>query len=220
MQPCSHPRYGLIDWSKGTSGESFFAMMVRVLSRVTVVCTGGPERSSPSSPGTCAQPSSTARRLSASNRPAGLLMAPRPLRACSGRTSTIPPLWAHDENISRTSKAGAYQIDPAKKSGAPARALRNLVQGLDGDRERDRAIDISLGHVEAGAIGDQDRADHEQKAEREHLHRRLAVEEPGQRPGCDQHDDHRDDDRRRHHPKLVRHADRRDHAVEGKDDVE
>ena len=37
MQPCSHPRYGLTDRSKGTSGELLRLMIVRGRSTVTVV---------------------------------------------------------------------------------------------------------------------------------------------------------------------------------------
>ena len=37
MQPCSQPRYGLIDCEKPTSGESLCEMMERALSMVTKV---------------------------------------------------------------------------------------------------------------------------------------------------------------------------------------
>src|SRR5258708_5463899 len=42
MQPCSQPRYGLIDCEKPTSGESLCEMMERARSSVTVVSSGLP----------------------------------------------------------------------------------------------------------------------------------------------------------------------------------
>ena len=41
MQPCSQPRYGLIDWLNGISGELLRAMMVRARSTCRVVCSFG-----------------------------------------------------------------------------------------------------------------------------------------------------------------------------------
>src|SRR5215471_9062400 len=74
MQPCSQPRYGLIERSKPISGESLRAMIVRVESTLSVVVNGAGFSSA------VPQPSSNAMRFSASKRPLSLLAAPRPLR--------------------------------------------------------------------------------------------------------------------------------------------
>jgi hypothetical protein len=75
MQPCSQPRYGLIERSKPISGESLRAMIVRVASTDNVVATRSGSASSPEP-----QPSSKTTRFSCSKRPVSLLAAPRPLR--------------------------------------------------------------------------------------------------------------------------------------------
>src|SRR5512141_2495924 len=80
MQPCSHPRYGLIERSKPISGESVRVMMERAVSSVTVVASGG---SSSSSSGRC---SASGARCTDSNRCARLETAPRPLRASAAGT--------------------------------------------------------------------------------------------------------------------------------------
>src|ERR1700739_4373955 len=74
MQPCSQPRYGLIERAKPMSGESLRAVIVRVESTLNVVVNGAGSSS------TAPQPSSNATRFSASKRPLALLAAPRPLR--------------------------------------------------------------------------------------------------------------------------------------------
>src|SRR5262249_14651189 len=73
MQPCSQPRYGLIERSKEISGESLWAMILRVLSMVTVVLNGG------NSSELC-QPSSNAILANGSKRPDAFDCAPRPRR--------------------------------------------------------------------------------------------------------------------------------------------
>src|SRR5206468_1148476 len=74
MQPCSQPRYGLIERSKPMSGESLRAMIVRVASTASVVSSrAGSSSEEP-------QPSSNGTRFSVSKRPLSLVPAPRPLR--------------------------------------------------------------------------------------------------------------------------------------------
>src|SRR5438067_11838137 len=74
MQPCSQPRYGLIERSKPMSGESLRAMIVRVASTASVVASrAGSSSEEP-------QPSSNGTRFSVSKRPLSLVPAPRPLR--------------------------------------------------------------------------------------------------------------------------------------------
>src|SRR5689334_4460549 len=80
MQPCSHPLYGLIEASNGTSGDSLCATIERVRSGVTVVCRGGGGASA------CPQPSSNGApsRTTGRKRGAGFERAPRPGRAGEG----------------------------------------------------------------------------------------------------------------------------------------
>ena len=72
MQPCSQPRYGLIDAEKPTSGLSLRLMITRAASGLTVVVSGAASASSG------VQPSSNASRCADSNRPEALDRAPRP----------------------------------------------------------------------------------------------------------------------------------------------
>src|SRR5690242_2950694 len=64
-----------MDCVKGTSGESLRVMMLRLASGWTMVSSRGMGSAS-----SCCQPSSTASTIDDSNRPAGLLTAPRPTR--------------------------------------------------------------------------------------------------------------------------------------------
>src|SRR4029079_7250867 len=82
MQPCSQPRYGLMDCSKGTSGESLRAMIERARSSTTIVFTALP----PCSSGV--QPSSNGERSAVSKRPWICESAPRSL--CIGSRMGLP----------------------------------------------------------------------------------------------------------------------------------
>src|SRR6266853_1096008 len=75
MQAWLHPRYGLIDCSKGMSGESLWLMTVRARSGSSVVAmlSGSASRY---------QPSSTASSFCRSKRPGGLESAPLPVNEC------------------------------------------------------------------------------------------------------------------------------------------
>ncbi len=76
MQPCSQPRYGLIDCVKGMSGESLREMMLRAASgRTSVAMESGTDSWN--------QPSSTGAWVVVANRPAGLMVAPRPFNTPS-----------------------------------------------------------------------------------------------------------------------------------------
>src|SRR3712207_5651714 len=75
MQPCSQPRYGLMERSKPMSGLLLKAMALRAPSFSRVVGRGGRSARSASDP----QPSSKASRAVASNRTGGVDTAPRPL---------------------------------------------------------------------------------------------------------------------------------------------
>src|SRR6266436_6859487 len=73
MQPCSQPRYGLIERSNGMSGDVLRVMTLRAVSIATSVLNGG------SSSIDC-QPSSNATRTRGSNLPEAFVRAPRPRR--------------------------------------------------------------------------------------------------------------------------------------------
>ena len=97
---------------------------------------------------------------------------------------------------------------------------RPLVEGLDQDREGDRCVQVALGDREAQAFGDQAEADHQQKAQAQHHHRGVAVDEVRQRLARQQHDRHRDGDGGVHHAEVFDHADRGDHRVEREHHIE
>src|SRR5215210_1720713 len=97
MQPCSQPRYGLIERSKEISGESLRVMIFRVESSVTSVLNGG------SSSKLC-QPSSKAMRAIGSKRPEALDTAPRPRRR--SRSTNVPPSSPADAEGATTGGRG------------------------------------------------------------------------------------------------------------------
>ena len=66
------------------------------------------------------------------------------------------------------------------------------VEHLDGDGEGHGEVDVTLGDMAVGAVDHQHDADEDQEAEGEHLDRRVAVDEVGDRLGGEEHDDHRD----------------------------
>src|SRR5512139_2613993 len=84
MQPCSHPRYGLIERSNPMSGDSLRVMMERATSCVTAVASGGRVSSSASS----RTASGSGARSTDSKRWARFETAPRPLRASASGTVT------------------------------------------------------------------------------------------------------------------------------------
>ena len=69
-------------------------------------------------------------------------------------------------------------------------------------------------------FGGERHADHREKRERQHLDRRMAVDELADGLGRDQHHADRCDDGRHHHADLVHHADRGDDRVEREHDVD
>src|SRR6266481_1778384 len=73
MQPCSQPRYGLIERSNGMSGDVLRVMTLRAVSIATSVLNGG-------SSSIDRQPSSNATRTRGSNLPEAFVRAPRPRR--------------------------------------------------------------------------------------------------------------------------------------------
>src|SRR6201982_1998909 len=107
MQPCSQPRYGLIERSKPISGESLRAMIVRVESTVNVVVNGA------SSSSAVPQPSSKDTRFSASKRPLSLLAAPRPLRGLVVAGISMPPTILRPKEHFKNLNYRHVAIDPS-----------------------------------------------------------------------------------------------------------
>src|SRR3546814_9247515 len=62
------------------------------------------------------------------------------------------------------------------------------VDHFDEHRERHRRVDVALRDVLAEAVGDQHKADHDQEAQREYLHRGVALDELADGPGEREHE--------------------------------
>src|SRR5436190_2051369 len=127
MQPCSQPRYGLIERSNEMSGESLRVMILRVASAVTVVLNGG----SCSRP---CQPSSKATRATGSYRPEAFEAVPRPRRrsrstpAPWGRGSWTPPPIS-PAGVEGSGAGGRFNAEERLIVTAPGRKLtRELEQ--------------------------------------------------------------------------------------------
>src|SRR5216683_1797639 len=113
MQPCSQPRYGLIERSKPISGESLRAMIVRVASTLRTVGTRpGPLSSSPS---TVPQPSSKATRRSLSKRPVSLLAALGDARLI--REIIVADGGSRDDSVTIAEAAGARIVEAPRGRG-------------------------------------------------------------------------------------------------------
>src|SRR5690554_5935634 len=97
MQPCSQPLYGLIERSKGMSGDWLRVISRRVASGYSSVATSTPE-STPAAgpPGASAvsQPSLSASLWVGRYRLARLLFAPRPLMTILPWLASPPPAGA------------------------------------------------------------------------------------------------------------------------------
>src|SRR6266516_3378426 len=94
------------------------------------------------------------------------------------------------------------------------------VQTLHPRGERHREVHVPFRDFFVKTFGHQGTADEHQETQRQHLERRMLVNEIADAPRENQHEHQCDDDRRNHDPELPRHADRRDDRVERKHDVE
>src|SRR3954464_2628078 len=135
MQPCSQPRYGLIDRSKPMSGDVLRLMIVFGFSTVTVVRSGG----GPSSSASRASSQSPSASLSGRLKRVGVRFsgAPRPERA-SGRF--IPWIYAVNKNVSRT-KIGER---PCRLS---AGLFLDRPAGVGRLLEAAEIVDVGIAHV-------------------------------------------------------------------------
>lgn len=96
----------------------------------------------------------------------------------------------------------------------------DLVEHLDEDREADGRVQVAFRDMEAQALGGQAEADHHQEAQAQHDHRRVTIDEVGQRLAGDDHQADGDDHRDHHHFQVLDHAHRGDHRVEREHRVE
>ena len=74
--------------------------------------------------------------------------------------------------------------------------------------------------MEFEAVGDQGHADQDDERQRQHLHRRVPVDEVSDRIGGQHHHQHRGNDGRGHDRHVVDQTDRGDDRVEREDDVD
>ncbi|RYF34632.1 MAG: DUF1810 family protein [Comamonadaceae bacterium] len=153
-----------------------------------------------------------------------------PQLAALGRSET-----ARFYGLADAAHARAYWTHPTL--GARLDECSRLVLAIDGRSAHDifgspddlklcssmtlfRGIDVALGHMHAEAVGDEHGADHQEKAQRQHHHGRIAVDEVGQRFGRQEHDRDGHDDRDHHHRQVVGHADGRQDGVDREHHVE
>ncbi|MNV09923.1 hypothetical protein D3C71_1004320 [compost metagenome] len=95
-----------------------------------------------------------------------------------------------------------------------------LVERFHQDRERDGRVQVPLRNPVAQALGHQAETDHQQEAQAQHHHRRVLVDEAGQRLAGQQHQHHRDGHCRIHDAEVVDHADGGDHRVQREHRIE
>ena len=79
----------------------------------------------------------------------------------------------------------------------------DLVEHLDEDREADGRVQVAFRDMEAQALGSQAEADHHQEAQAQHDHRRVTIDEAGQRLAGDDHQADGDDHRDHHHFQVL-----------------
>src|SRR3954464_1951333 len=153
MQPCSQPRYGLIDCSKWISGESLRLMIERARSSVTCVSGRGAGSSSRY------QPSSSRVFAIDSKRPSGFEAAPRPLMR-EGASMRCNAASSVESRFMRRYEVCARRVSPhAKQSraSAPAGELSVLAEiarlaAQHAGREIERARDEVAGRFPIGRI--------------------------------------------------------------------
>ena len=94
------------------------------------------------------------------------------------------------------------------------------VERLHEDGEGDGSVDERLVDVHIEAFSDQRRTDQHQEREREHLHRRMLLDERRDDLGGEEHDADGQHHRRDHDVELIDHADRGDDGIEREHDIE
>ena len=115
---------------------------------------------------------------------------------------------------------GALAHGPQALHAFLAARTGNLVEYFDQDREADGGVQITFRDMKAQALGSQAEADHHQEAQAQHDHRRVTVDEVGQRFAGDDHQTDREHHGDHHHRQMLNHAYRGNHRVQGKHRVE
>ncbi|CPJ10356.1 Uncharacterised protein [Bordetella pertussis] len=106
-------------------------------------------------------------------------------------------------------------LAPAQRMGAARQvAPRQLIAGLDQDGKADRRVQIALGHVETQAFCDQAEPDHQQQAQAQDHHGRMASHEGHQRPAGHHHHDHRHHHGGHHDAQVLHHVHGGNHRIE------
>ena len=93
---------------------------------------------------------------------------------------------------------------------APLIAVRHDIDGLDASGKGHGEINVTARDVEIENVGDQRGADEKQKSKREHLRRRMPLDEGRDRLRSEIHDEDGHRDGGDHHLDMVGHADRGD----------
>src|SRR5207249_6062462 len=83
-----------------------------------------------------------------------------------------------------------------------------------------REINVAAVDVFVDSLGDEHDADQDEETEGKNLERGVALHKVADDPGEHQHDADGRDHGGDHYTQVLRHADRRDHRVERKDDIE
>ena len=164
---------------------------------------------------------------SGSSRPAAVTTTatsaptPRRIRPCGCRPRSARSSFRRSRGSSARRRVcvvldavGRAKLDRLALAPAPQ------VQRLDEDAERHGRVDVGLVDVEAEAVRDQRDADEQQERQRQHLDRRMVVDEPREWPGRDQHHADGDDDGDDHDRHLIDQADRGQDRIEREHDIE
>ena len=90
----------------------------------------------------------------------------------------------------------------------------NLVEHLDQNRETDGGVQVAFWNVEAKAFSGKAETDHHQKAQAQHDHGGVTVDETGQRLAGNDHQANGDHHRDHHHGQMLDHAHCSDHRIQ------
>ena len=117
--------------------------------------------------------------------------------------------------VRRALTHGAHAVQAFFASGAG-----DLVEQLDHNREANGRIQITLRNVETQTFGREAEADHHQKAQAQHDHGGVAVDETGEWFAGQHHQADGEHDRDHHHRQVFDHAHSGDHRIERENRVQ
>ena len=93
------------------------------------------------------------------------------------------------------------------------------VQGLYRDREEHGEIDISFRNVDVETFQNQRKTDQNQKRERQHFHRRVAIDKLTNRASSKHHHAYGNHHRRHHDKQMIGQTNRSNHGIQTEDNV-